>query len=571
MTQVINQPQTPGLGIPLLNTPLVDPNTGLILQKQYQFFLDSMKSSSLVPVPVFDVTRFGARNDGGGDASTGIINAYKSALNAGGGIVYIPPTSKYYAIANPIKLGGSDLPVTFLGVGPTSLLQRTGQMPAGTGLIDVADASNITFQGIATDGAVTQSVGISYFNLSGDPLEDQLSRNTTFWVHGGCTHISWINVKVMHTGGYAVLCDAQTRDITDLYFNRLELENNRPVLFGFTVATALYGSWCGGVLFEGNGLTSTAMIRRAKFVDCSARRVCGNAFWQHLKGFSSLHEDITFSNMTGLDLGRDFMQFGGISGGSITGGVGRRIGYITQDDNGPSIPRWLVNQWAVGVDHSGLAINTTTTGLNLISVNGGAFDCDGMADSLISGCMCRTPRPDDPEYEEDMIADPGFNLAASYGIQVGNSNFDVRGGKENAILANSLINFPAGAVRMYAARKGSVIGNKIWHPDNAGLAPILIGNSGPAESQQSYGVTVSNNAIRWNPATARAAIQEDSSLAPFNPGTKNIVLGNPIDCDNGNVTEFAKDPGTNSISSFTGPIPAADDLVVTQGFITGHS
>lgn len=572
MTQFINTPGFPGNGQALFQTPLVDPTTGLINRQWYQFFLDSQRAAAISSVPVFDITTFGARTDGGGDVSTAVMNAYAAAVAAGGGIVYVPPALNYYSVVNPIKIGGSTEPVTILGVGRSSLFKRRGMMPEGIGMFDILDnTSNLSFDSIMTDAEVTQSVGVTYASLSGDPLEDQLSRNTSFWIHNGSSFINFTNVVITHTGGYAVLADARTADITDLYFDRLYLENNRPILFGFTLGTALYGSWCGGVLFEGNGLTSNAMIRRAKFVNCSAKRVCGNAFWQHLKGFSSLHEDITFSDMTGLDLGRDFMQFGGISGGSITGGNGRRIGYITTDDTSPSIPRWLVNQWAVGVDHSGLAINTTTTGLNLISVNGGAFDCDGMAGSSITGCVCRTPRPDDPEYEEDRIADPGFNLPACYGIQVGNSNYDVRGGKENLVAVNHLTNFPAGAVRYYAARKGSIIGNEIWHPDDAGLEPIIIGNSGPAESQQSYGVTVVANPIRWNPPVPRFAVKEDPSLAPFNPGTKNIVLGNPISCDNGNVSEFGKDAGTNSVGSFTGPIPAADDLVVVQGYIVGHS
>lgn len=496
----------------------------------------------------FPVTVYGAVGDGVTDDGPAIRAAYAAAVANGGGTVFFPATTAFYFVATPIVIS-QITPVTFLGAGRCSLVKRGAAMPTGMGVWDVqTGAQNVVFDNFMMDGAVTVPVPLLYSQFNYDPLAAILTNNTSFWLHDNVSQVRFSNMVIAHTGGYAILANAVAQDITDLYFYRLQLENNRPNLFGLVATDINNGSWTGGVLFHGNGLATTAMVRRAFFLSCTARCCTGNCYWQHLYGFSSLHESIHFTDMHGEDIGLDFVAFNGVMGYTLTGGTARRIGYTSLQDNVIGIPRY----GAVAVDHAGLALSGAITGFYVTSANGYGFECDGMSDTVIAGCGVRVPMPEDPEYGPDQIA-TGFNYPGCVGIQFGdNSNNLPNAGARNLVSGCNLSNLAAGAIRMYGSRNGSAIGNRINHPSAAGIAPITVGNVGSGPNQKATSNTVQGNAITWDPPAPAACIVEDGSIAPFTADEKNFVMGNVVVSPAGNASEFQKAPGSSSVGTQTG-------------------
>jgi hypothetical protein len=496
-----------------------------------------------------------------GDGVADDTAAFQAAINAmvakGGGEIYIPGVANFYSLGQLNFT--SNVPLILTGDGAASKLQRNAAIPAGHGWFDLIGGCNIKFCRLVLDGGVTVPTGLLDSQYAGDPLHALLTLNTTFWLHDGCVGVEWDDVTIQHTGGYSILCNAVTQDITDLYFHKLSLRNNRPHLFGSVGGDLNYGSWTGGVHFHGNGVTSTAMVRRARFVSCSAYRCTGNCFWQHLYGFSSLHEEIHFTDMHGIDIGLDFILFGGVTGGSLAGFTTRRVGYITLDDSTtPGVPKWRNGAWGVAVDHSGLAISTVITGGTMISTNGGAIDCDGMAQSSITNCVCRTPAVGDPEYTVDQIGVTGWAGAATpggpnyaYGIQGGNTSNNL-GGDGVVVVGNKLTNLSGGAIRAFAARNWHVEGNDIDHPGDSSNPPISVGNVSAAVNQRANQNIVKNNRINYDPPAGRPCIVEDASLGAFQAGDKNWIFGNTIiAAAHGLSYEFQKNAGTQSTTGLT--------------------
>ena len=516
----------------------------------------------------YDVIAYGAVGDGSHDDTAGIQAAINACNAAGGGIVYMPPGT--YKLTAPLTMSSMNF-VTLMGAGRASNLKRLAAMPSGQGLLDITGSKWIRFEDFAVDGNITTPTGVNYSTIAGDPRSTAITGDTTFWLHDGCGFIEFEDVYVQHTGGYACLADAVNTDITDLHFTRFILENCRPHLFGTDNADLNYGSWTGGVLLHGNGSTTNAMVRRARFVECGSRRCTGNAFWMHLYGFSSLHEDVEFYGCWAEDQGRDFIEIGGLSRGSVIGCSFRRIGYITTSDGSAATPKWLANANAVGIDVTGYASNVTIMGNTGVSVNGGYYDLDGLNNSLVCGNVARTPRPSDPEYSTDGIGVTGWGLSTSpggpnwaYGIQPSNTSNN-GGGEDNTIVGNSLINLGGGAIRAFAARNTYISANNIEHPAVPNYPPIGIGNIGTAGTQRSFNVVVSNNRIHYDPSSGLLpAIFEDASIAAFQPGDQNFVLGNILISPSGHAFEFQKAAATSSIGSLTGTVAGVN-------FVNGYA
>jgi hypothetical protein len=562
MATAINNPVS-NQPLAQFTTPLVNPQTGVITTAQMPFFTNVQNLLAQGPfLPV--IIPSGSNN--AGDYAPALQAAYRQAAAAGGGTIFVPAGT--YNIASPVMFTAT-APIALIGAGRATKFLRAGTMPAGVGMFDATGATDLTFCNFLVDGSVMTPTGVTYTQINaigGDPRNALLSTNTSFWLHDGCARVSFSDITIQHTGGYAVLADANNADITDLNFYRLQLENNRPFLFGNSAADCNYGSWPGGVLAHGNGLTSTAMVRRCNFLSCSAKRCTGNAFWQHLYGFSSTHSDFTFTDMYGEDIGRDFIQPGGVTGMTITSIRGRRIGYITRDDTSPATPAYLTDQWAVALD-CGVCFNTVMSGINLTSVLGGFCEIDGQLGTVLSDFIFRIPSPGDPDYEEDSIADWPGNL--TYGVQMANAPYNPFSEGYHKVGNGTIINCPIGAVRIYASHNNKVDGLNIVHPSTATVPPIVIGNIGTANNQRSYGNTVSNNRISYSPPAAAACVVEDQSIAPFNASDVNECLGNQVMDPTGKATEFSKASSSASVGSVTGVVPATGTLNFTAGFLTG--
>jgi hypothetical protein len=568
----------------LLQTALVDTGTGMILRNQYPFFTGVQNLLNSSYLPVFSAVESGADPTGVRDSAPGIIKAWNAAQASGGGVIWFNPGT--YSLLTPIVLappssGGPNPPVTFMGAGRATKFLRGANMPAGQGMFDVT-ATDVTFSNFLVDGAVTTPQGVVYADVV-DPRSVLFTQNSSFWVHSGSSRITWSEIVSTHTGGYSAFVDADTADITDLFFYRYQMENNRPFLFGLTATDCNYGAWPGGVFFSGNGVTSTAMVRRARFLGCSARRVNGTAFWLgHLSGFSSLHEDIQIVDTFCEDIGRDPIQPGGVVGMVIDSMQIRRPGYVTYDDTSQSTPRWLSGQWAVGVD-CGVCYGMLINNVHIVSPNGGGMDIDGCQWVTISNFSIRVPLPTDPEYIEDQVGLAGWAGAgtpggpnAAYGILLAQAYYNVMGEGGHEISAGQIVNCSNGAVKIYGSQNSNIHGLNIYHPAAQSGAPIQLGNlspvaAGPGNNGISKGNTISGNRIQYAPATALPCVNEVGGEAPYTSAAVNMILGNPV-VQPSNAVEFSKDPASGSIGSVTEAIDFSSytgTLTVTNGFITG--
>lgn len=553
----MGSPTIPNPSPVILQTALVDTATGVINRNWYPFFYLAQAALNSPGMPVFNVLSYGSKGDGATQDQVGIQAAYNAAVAAGGGTVYLPPVPAYYNITGPLILN-SPVPVTIMGSGMAGLIKRTANMPQGMGVFDMTGAKYLTFTGLAVDGNVLTPTELLYSQFGYITLSLLLTGNTSFWMHSGCSYITFNGLLIKHTGGYAILGDADTLDITDLLFQDVALLDNRPHLFG--VSNPIYGSWTGGILLTGNGVTNTAMIRRARHINCSARRCTGNAFWQHLNGFSSTHTDITYDGTFGEDLGRDLIQPGGVTGMRIDGVLGRRIGYVTLDDTSQSIPRWESGNWAVAID-GGVCYGVTMTNINLLSCNGGGFDIDGMQFVNLSNFSVRVPLPDEPAYIEDQIGTIGWAGSttsggpnAAYGVLLAQAYYNVLGEGSHTVTGGSISNCSNGAVKVFGSRNNHISALNIYHPPANTGAPISMGNVGPTEFNQSFGNTIANLRIEYEPTAPSSPCVLEDDGTPFISGNYNEVLGIEVVNTNGNAIPFQKAASSSSFGSINADV-----------------
>lgn len=416
----------------------------------------------------------------GTTSADGALNAAITSITSqgnNGGTILLPGPA-VYAFYAPLTASSSAVPVTIAGDGNSTIVKRAASLTAGSGLFDIS-GSGITFRDFVVEGNVTTSVGLRYntdFNGIGgnDPMVAALSQNSSFWIHGGASNIKFQNVKIQHTGGYAILLDATTSNISDVVIEDCYLWNNRPNLFGTfknvvnTSGTAVtvvsgdpitagiqemwingvhyyvssvaggggsatlqssagtqtgvnadncrYGSWTGGILAHGDGRSGHASaVQHLKIKNSRFERNTGNSIWQHLYGLDTLHEDIQTVGNNAVDNGLDFILYGGVIGGNCADNHGRRIGYICTDDSSQSYPAWLADANATGIDTAGVVIGVPYTGNSMVSVNGYSFSLDGYGQSTVSGNSMVTPAVGDPEYTEDQIGVQGWGFSTTAG------------------------------------------------------------------------------------------------------------------------------------------------------------
>lgn len=508
---------------------------------------------SYSPLNVLD---FGASGGGVADDTEGIQKAILQAVDQGGAIIIVPPGE--YSI-DSVEFPVSDVPITLLGFGASTIFRRRSTLSAGVGLFDIF-GSNVTFGDFLIDGAVTVPVGIFYNNSflvdgNNDPMAPVLTLNSSIWLHGGANGFNSQRIQIQHTGGYAILIDSRAGGITDVRLEDCRFRNNRPHLFGLAPTyAAIYGSWTGGVFVSGDGRASNpgCVLKRFFVTECQFTRSTGNMLWSHLLGLDELHESFHITDNFFEDIGLDGIEIGGVVGGVVDDNELHRIGYITLTDTDSPVPRWLPNAQATAIDSSGLVIGVNYQGNSITSANGGGLDLDGHSDSSLMGNTVRIPVVGDPDYVEDSIAISGYleNGSTSYGVNLGNTANDPRGGKNVAIIGNTLLNLMAGSIRLYSARNCLVMGNNIVVPSAPISPPIAYGPGGSGVNQAPTGNVIKHNRIQYAPAVAAPVVYEDASIAPFTAAMINYVFGNcPILDATGApslATEFDKDVNSGS-------------------------
>lgn len=443
-------------------------------------------------------------------------------------------------------------PLTLIGDGDGTVFSRSGTLADGKGLFNIT-GSDVVLRNFKINGGVTTAAGLRYGTggaadqFENDPMHVRLTKNSSIWVHGGASRISIEGVRVEHTGGYAVLLDATTGDVVDVWIDGFRGENNRPHLFGTTIGDLNYGSWTGGILAQGDGTNYS--VRNLLVANSSFRRCTGNCIWSHLYAFGKLHQSFRFIGNHFEDVARDGILVGGVSGFAVKANTGRRVGFVTTSDVSASTPAWLSGHSAVFIDVSGVAQAGEIDSNSVLNANGGAYDIDGLAESVVSNNAAKVSRSGEPEYTTDSVASMGTAGAAwMYGIQLSDTSGNL-GGENVAIVGNTLINLGGGAILLGAAHRCTVNGNLIDHPASPQRAPIWIFNIGSADQQRSFDNIVEGNRIHWPAASVAAAIQEIPNGFAFTGADKNYVLGNKI--TGANAYEWLKDTNSASVTGLT--------------------
>ena len=503
------------------------------------------------------VADFGAVGDGVTDDSAAINRAIVAVIAAGGGVLNLL-NGLNYAVAESLIFPAGVNNLTLDGHGAT--ITRTGVMAASMGVFDLQACQQVTFRNLTVDGNVTVSVGINYSTFNSDPMYAALTLNTSFWLHGGCSDIDFEQVKIQHTGGYAILSDTRTGgNNSRIRVRACNLINNRPHLFGTSNADLNYGSWTGGIFYVADCSTAANVYvtMSLKVVNCTFERGTGNQVWGHNIGYFNWHSSVEVTGNSFLDIGLDAIQISCTVGGSVANNDGRRIGYICTSDVAPSIPKYLPGLNATFIDHAGYVEGVTFSDNSCTSICGGFCSLDGYAYGSVTGNNFRQPQVGDAYYTEDQIADVPAGVV--YGFDCANTFNNVNGmlsngGDGNIIVGNALYGCTAGAIIGIALRNCKIADNDIWQPGNSTFAPILLGNQSATVNQQCFGNSITGNRIYWSPATAKAAIVESENWSggsiPWLSGEANWIEKNHIFSSNGNAFEAGLAPSSSSITGW---------------------
>jgi hypothetical protein len=451
----------------------------------------------------------------------------------GGGELKVP-AQKTYLIKTPITLKDN---VYLVGQGENALLKRYAgaDLPDETGLLNIR-GKHCGVRRVRFDGAVTVPVGVRYGTFA-DPSEPILSRNSTIWVHGGCKDVSFENIGISHTGGYAIYLDARTENIEDVLISGSIFENNRPHLFGTDDADLNYGAWTSGIFWKGICVgTQQTVVHGLRVTDCDFRRNNGNQVWGHANGYDAFHRQIQVTNNRFLDIGLDCIEIAVASGGCVTGNSVRRVGYITLNDVDDSIPRRHPLKPATAFDSSGCK-GFTYANNSGVSIHGGTVDLDGFCYGTVTGNVFRVPDASEPEYLQDRVNLWADNLCI--GINTGNT-FLESGGEQLLITNNILLRMKYGGIRLNNARGCRVSGNLITATDDHAVAPIMLYNTGADAKHRATGNDICENTLAL---TSGPGVEELFGGNGWDASDRNWVAGNKLPLGG---LEFRKHPSSGS-------------------------
>ena len=543
-------PTPQNLRAPVLDQ-LVDPGTGIgsVLFQKYLTNLTQL-IASLSGIPVVP---------SGFNITAQLQGAINTAIKQGGGTVVLPFGS--YGL-DSVSIPAGSPPINIIGEGWATKLTRASNLPPGVGMFDIS-SSFVSLSDFVIDGAVTTPVGLAYnsgFSTAmglNDPMAPSLTNNTSIWVHGPATNFTFTRLLPQHSGGYWLILDALTGDVSDIDVLQCWPTNNRPTLFGLIGNPLIYGSYNGGILAKSDGRTSTGsqsgVVSNLIVEGCRFKRNTGNCVWSHGFGFNRFNSNFRYLGNDFLDCGLDGILVDLVSGGCVEGNTMRRVGYTTLTDTDQAIPRWLPGLNATGLD-SGVVKGVNYSSNSFQSVNGGAIDLDSHCMGSVSSNICRVPYLDEPEFVEDSIAicGPAGTGNAAYGANLGVTfpQF-AEAGSYIDIVGNTFLNLPSGSIRLYSGRYCNVNSNIIQAPDASTVAPISMGPQGPLPANRCFGNKISQNQVYYNPGAPAPVVLENDALSGGNPMTggeaNTICNNNPIGPPGTAAIEFQKAVGSGSV------------------------
>jgi hypothetical protein len=449
--------------------------------------------------------------------------AIDSVSGAGGGSLLIPRIA-----SGTYALGEISVPANMhIKSEPGVVFYRNVDIADGRGWFNV-EGTNVTFENVTWDGAVTTAVGLLYGTgtssilFNNDPLDDKLTLNSTLWIHPGSNDVKILGCSIQHTGGYAVLADVVTGDTENLTIELSTFRNNRPNLFGTSTSSMNCGGWSSGIFVKGDCTgTNTFALNNLNVNNCFFERNSGNQIWSHSYGFDVQHKNFTITNNTFRNIALDCIQPGNVTNCVIKGNVAEYVGFVTESDIDTPTARAALPAYAVAYDASGYVDNLVLEGNTCHEVYGGFIDLDGARKASV-------------------VSNVGFtSQTIGKGIQTGNTS--ANGGATNVRIAhNYLEGFTNGAVILSEAIGCTVEHNTIQHPSGAATVPITI---------YSPVSTPTNNVIRFNRIAYEAnflIVEDRAGGTSWGTGNVNYVYGNRTEgtCPG----EFYKDAASSSIT-----------------------
>jgi hypothetical protein len=454
------------------------------------------------------VRDFLAVGDGVADDQPAFQDAVDSVVAAGGHKLFIPPGT--YKLSTPWEIPATAAGLQIFGAGTASIIKRGATLPIQQGLVDVlTGASSVALSGFLLEGDTTTVTGLTYGgggDFNNDPQNDALSRNSSIWIHGGCSDIVVRDVDITHTGGYAINVDARDANISGLLVDSCRLYDNRPHLFGTSGADENYGAWTGGILFQGDCRTSASKlfsVKGAVVTNSSFNRMNGNCIWMHSYGFDVQHENFVIEGNTFRHIARDAFMAGNLTGGGCKNNHAFYVGWAHYVDGDTPVPKYLANHYAVGFDSSGYVSNFNYIGNSVTEFYGGAFDLDGLRDSVVSGNTSKSTQ------------------SIAKGLQTGDTSVN-GGGKNVTVSGNYFSGCNAGAIVLNQADTCLCEGNTIDHPSAASTVPILLYST----NLQTKNTTVRGNVITYPVDTWCIAESDGGTGTGFDSTTINQVYDN---------------------------------------------
>ena len=498
---------------------------------------------------------YGPAANGVGDDSAILQQAINAVSAQGGGDLKIPKGT--YRLNNQVTVPTG---VRLYGSGKSTQLLRGADLPDGHALLKIT-GSNVALAHFMIDGAVTTSAQLTYAavlggTIGGEPMDDELTKNSSIRLAPGISDIVIDDVTITHTGGYAIVADAVTDRISNVLIQKCQFVNNRPHLFGDT-GDIDYGSWTGGIFFKGSGGTGHN-CQNVSVVDCLFDRMLGNAVWSHLNAFTELHQNFVWSNNVFKDCGLDGVQMGGIDGFQVSGNSFHRIGYVHYTDTDTSVPRYYSltqgARFAVAIDHSGKG-RGDITGNSVHTCNGGAIDTDGLLDGSVTNNTLVNPDVGSVEATRDALASWGPKASAGNygrGVNLGQTYFS--GAASRLLITdNTIINFNGG--NTLAAARNVLFSNNAIHQgalaDGASVeySPLVIFNTGVGADNRATQNLVENNMFVFSGGATKFCICELDTVfgttTAFTSSEQNVISNNKI--HGTNAGEFKKSALSGSL------------------------